>query len=318
MTGDLSVTAPAGVPEIHADDDLAGLVLGVLDPRDGDILAVTSKAVAKSERRVVEGTRADRVAAETVRVVARRGDTLIVRTRQGPTLAAAGIDASNVVPGSVVLLPDDPDRSARRLRTQLLERTGTNVGVLVTDTAGRPWRHGQTDLAIGAAGLDVIVSYSGRVDPYGNRLSVTAPAVADELAGAAELAQGKLSGRPFALLRGRADLVLPPGVHGAGARTLVRAEDEDLFGFGAREAVLRALQGDEPDRAGFGAPASRPELAAAIAAVLGPGAIAADPDAAQPLRVTGDPAVVAALAFAHGWTSRTDPSGTSCAPPTPP
>ena len=138
------------------------------------------------------------------------------------------------------------------------------MGVIVTDTAGRAWREGQTDIAIGAAGLVVAEDFAGRTDAYGNPLAVTLPVVADELAGAAELAQGKLSGRPVAVVRGRGDLVLPPGEDGPGAASLVRPEGEDLFGWGAREAVVRALAGDTADRLPFGAPVAREELEAAL------------------------------------------------------
>ncbi len=189
-------------------------------------------------------------------MVARRGPTRIVRTHHGLTLAAAGIDASNVEPGHVVLLPADPDASARALRARLLELTGRTVAVVVTDTAGRAWREGQTDLAVGAAGLRVLEDFSGRQDGYGNDLVVTAPAVADELAGAAELAQGKLGARPFAVVRGRADLVLADDDAGPGAVALVRAEGADMFGWGSREAVLRALRGDPADATAFGVRAS--------------------------------------------------------------
>ena len=216
------------------------------------------------------GTREDALPGETARVVARRGPTRIVRTHHGLTLAAAGIDASNVAPGHVVLLPVDPDGSARAIRARLHELTGRTVGVVVTDTAGRPWREGQTDLAVGAAGLRVLEDYTGRRDDYGNELVVTAPAVADELAGAAELAQGKLGGRPFAVVRGRADLVLPAGDDGPGAAALVRPEGADLFGYGAREAVLRALVGDPTDATPFGAPSAAAELAEALTAARRP------------------------------------------------
>jgi coenzyme F420-0:L-glutamate ligase/coenzyme F420-1:gamma-L-glutamate ligase len=211
-------------------------------------------------------------------------------------MAAAGVDASNVEPGSVLLLPVDPDGTARALRSAVAERAGVNVGVVVTDTAGRAWRTGQTDIAIGAAGIVVLDDHAGRTDPHGNELAVTAPALADELAGVAELAQGKLSGRPFALVRGRADLVLPPGDDGPGAAALIRPEGEDLFGYGAREAVVRALAGDPADRPPFGAPAAAEELADAVARVLGV-APTVDGDV---LRVRPDPRL-AALAFAHGW-----------------
>ncbi|MDF9715649.1 coenzyme F420-0:L-glutamate ligase [Nocardioides sp. ChNu-153] len=271
MVGRVELVAPEGVGEVAADTDLVALVADLLAPVDGDVVVVTSKVVAKAEGRVRAGDREALVDAETVRVVARRGPTRISRTRHGLTLAAAGVDASNVARGSVVPLPADPDASARALRAGLRERTGVNVGVVVTDTAGRAWREGQTDIAVGAAGLRVLDDHAGRVDGYGNELAVTAPAVADEIAGAAELAQGKLSGRPLVLLRGRADLVLPPDEDGAGARGLVRDPARDMFGYGAREAVVAALAAevDPADLAdGFGAPASPGDLADALARVL--------------------------------------------------
>lgn len=293
----LEVLAPDGVPEVRAGDDLVALLLAAVDLHDGDVAVVTSKVVSKAEGRVRTGERDEALAGETVRVVARRGPTTIVRTRHGLTMAAAGIDASNVALGSIVLLPLDPDASARALRAGIRERTGHNVGVVVTDTAGRAWREGQTDIAVGAAGLLVAEEYAGRTDAHGNPLAVTAPAVADEIAGAAELAQGKLGGRPFAAVRGRADLVLPVGDDGPGAVALVRAEGGDLFGYGAREAVVRALAGDPADRAPFGAPAPAEELAGALAATgAAVRVVAGGLEVDRPV-VT----VVAALAFAHGW-----------------
>jgi coenzyme F420-0:L-glutamate ligase / coenzyme F420-1:gamma-L-glutamate ligase len=295
----ISVHAPDGAPEVGPGDDLAALVVELFDLADGDLVSVTSKVVSKAEGRLRPGTREEALPSETRRVVARRGPTTIVRTRHGLTLAAAGIDASNVAPGTVVLLPEDPDASARAIRESILERTGRNVGVLVTDTAGRAWREGQTDIAIGAAGLRVLVDLAGSVDAHGNELAVTAPAVADELAGAAELAQGKLAARPIAVVRGRDDLVLPPGEHGTGASALVRPDGADLFGYGAREAVVRALRGDEDDRPAFGAPADPEDLAAALRSVL-PDASVRSEDGA--LVVSGGEArTVAGLAFAFGW-----------------
>lgn len=299
----VEVVAPDGVPEIRAGEDLVAALLPRVDLADGDIVVVTSKVVSKAEGRVVRGTREDALAGETVRVVARRGPTTIVRNRLGLTLAAAGIDASNVAAGSVVLLPADPDGSARGIRASILVRTGRNVGVVVTDTAGRAWREGQTDIAIGAAGLRVSEDYAGRTDAHGNELAVTMPAVADELAGMAELAQGKLGGRPFAVVRGRADLVLPPAEHGPGATALVRPEDGDLFGYGAREAVVRALRGDPADRGAFGAPAAAAELAATITDVLGlvPSHSSRDGGSLLVTFPPGKARALAALAFAHGW-----------------
>ncbi len=285
----LEAWAPEGLPEVTAGDDLAELVLTALaggaDLADGDIVSVTSKVVSKAEGRTRVGDREEAIDEETLRVVARRGATRIVRHRLGLTMAAAGVDASNVAVGSLVLLPLDPDHSARVLRREVHRRTGRNVGVIVTDTSGRAWREGQTDLAIGAAGIVVAEDFAGRTDSYGNPLAVTLPAVADELAGAAELVQGKLGGRPVAVLRGRADLVLRPGEDGPGAASLVRADGADMFGWGAREAVVRALVGDAADRMPFGSPASAEEVAAALDRL---------PD-------TVDATAVAAVCFAHGW-----------------
>jgi coenzyme F420-0:L-glutamate ligase/coenzyme F420-1:gamma-L-glutamate ligase len=297
----LTVVAPDGVPEVRRGDDLAALVIAALSPVDGDVVLVTSKVVSKAEGRSVPGADRDaaieaELAEPGARVVARRGPTTIARTRLGLTLAAAGVDASNVERGSVLLLPLDPDGSARVLRRAVAERTGANIGVVVTDTAGRAWRTGQTDIAIGAAGITELDEHAGRTDGYGNELAVTAPALADELAGAAELAQGKLTGRPFALVRGRGDLVLPPGEDGPGAAALIRVEGEDLFGYGAREAVVRALAGQPADLVPFGAPASAEEMAAAVTRVLGAAAEPVD----RGLSVAADPRL-APLAFAHGW-----------------
>ncbi len=302
----LSVTAPEGAPEVRAGDDLADLLLPLVDLADGDIVVVTSKVVSKAEGRVVEGDREDWITAETVRLVARRGDTRIVRNRLGLTMAAAGVDASNIARGAVVLLPLDPDASASRLRSAIAARTGRNVGVIVTDTAGRAWREGQTDIAIGAAGVVVLESFVGRVDEHGNELAVTAPAVADEIAAAAELAQGKLGGRPFALVRGRADLVLPQGDDGPGARALVREDGADLFGYGAREAVVHAAGGHGADRPPFGAAASGADLVEA----LGRAGIDATIDTTIDPAVDGEvvraagarPDLVGVVAFAHGWS----------------
>ncbi|KAA1427111.1 coenzyme F420-0:L-glutamate ligase [Nocardioides antri] len=294
----LTVTAPDGMPEVREGDDLAELLVPLVELADGDIVVVTSKVVSKAEGRVVDGDREDWITAETVRLVARRGPTRIVRNRLGLTMAAAGVDASNVARGAVVLLPEDPDASAARLREAIADRTGRNVGVIVTDTAGRAWREGQTDIAVGAAGVTVLESFVGRVDEHGNELAVTAPAVADEVAAVAELAQGKLGGRPLAVVRGRADLVLPPGDHGTGARALIREEGADLFGYGAREAVVRAVGGVPADVLPFGAPASAAEVTEALRRV------GIDPVLVDDGEVTcGDhrAEAVRILAMAHGW-----------------
>jgi len=299
----LEVFSPDGIGEVTAGTDLAALAASFV--ADGDVLVVTSKVVSKSEGRVARTDRESAIHDETVRVVARRGPTSIVETRTGVVMAAAGVDASNVEPGWVVLLPVDPDASARRVREALAAR-GANVAVIVSDTAGRAWRHGQTDLALGVAGMHALESFEGRTDGYGNPLAVTAPAVADELAGIAEVASGKLGGRPFTLVRGLADRVLPPGEHGAGAGVLVRETGTDMFGLGSREAVVAALSGT--DRQAFGAPASAEDLAHAVSAC---GLSASTTGGRVVVAAPVDDVRVTALAFAHGWEVVPDESGDS-------
>ncbi len=280
----LAATAVPGIGEVGPGDDLAGRLATALAaaglPGDGDVVVVTSKVVSKAEGRVVAGDRDRAVDEETDRVVAVRGGTRIVRNRLGLVMAAAGVDASNTEPGTVVLLPADPDASARALRARLRELTGRNVAVVVSDTAGRAWRTGQTDIAVGVAGLEPLDDLSGRTDPHGNPLAVTAPAVADEVAAAADLVKGKLAGTPVAVVTGLAGRVLPPGVDGPGAAALVREEAADLFGFGAREAVLAAVRRDHPvdDLRGFGPPAGAEALSGLLAGVLGAdGEVVAEP-----------------------------------------
>ncbi|MDQ4137875.1 MAG: coenzyme F420-0:L-glutamate ligase [Actinomycetota bacterium] len=235
------VFAVDGIPEVGAGDDLAALLGNALEGsvEDGDILVVTSKIVSKAEgRQIAAADREDAITAETVRVVASRahpgGVTRIVENRQGLVLAAAGVDSSNTPEGTVLLLPEDPDASARALCGALCERFGVRLGVLVSDTLGRPWRLGQTDVAIGAAGVTVVDDLRGSQDAGGRRLEATIVAVADELAGAAELVKGKADGRPVAVIRGLGHLVT--GLDAPGARSIVRPSAEDLFRQGSDEA----------------------------------------------------------------------------------
>ncbi|CAN5292522.1 hypothetical protein BH11ACT4_BH11ACT4_18280 [soil metagenome] len=236
----LTVFAIPGIPEIVAGDDLATIIgdaLSAVEP--GDILAVTSKIVSKAEGRLIVATdREQAITEETVRVVATRahagGVTRIVENRLGMVLAAAGVDSSNVPDGHVLLLPLDPDASARALATALRARFGVDLGVLITDTLGRPWRQGQTDVAIGAAGIRVLEDLRGSTDAGGRRLDVTVAASADEIAAAADLVKGKASGLPVAVVRGLGHLVgsldLP------GARSIVRVGPDDMFRLGTKEA----------------------------------------------------------------------------------
>jgi coenzyme F420-0:L-glutamate ligase len=234
-------------PEIPPGDDLSSRILATTDLQDGDIVVLTSKVVSKAVGRVVPGARSDWVSKETARVVARRGDTVIAQTRHGLVLAAAGVDASNTGQGTVVLLPEDPDEVARELRGRIAADTGRNVAVVVTDTAGRAWRVGQTDVAIGCAGLQPVADLRGTADTFGRRLDVTMPAIADEVAAAGDLVKGKATGCPLAVVRGLEAAVLPPGESGPGAAQLVRDSDDDLFGLGAREAARAAVLRDDPE-----------------------------------------------------------------------
>jgi coenzyme F420-0:L-glutamate ligase / coenzyme F420-1:gamma-L-glutamate ligase len=234
-------------PEIGAGDDLVRLLAAIDGLCDGDIVLVTSKVVSKAEGRLVYEDRQAVIGRETRRVVARRGATVVAETGHGLVLAAAGVDASNTPVGTALTLPVDPDGSARMLRTGVYEAIGTNIAVVVTDTAGRAWRLGQTDLAVGCAGMLPLVDLAGTRDSYGNELLVTAPAVADELAAAADLVKGKTNGRPVAVVRGLGTLVLPPDEHGPGAVTLVRPAADDLFGLGSRDAVVAAAHRRDPD-----------------------------------------------------------------------
>ncbi|CAL2058292.1 MULTISPECIES: coenzyme F420-0:L-glutamate ligase [Streptomyces] len=237
------VWAPAGLPEVQRGDDLAKLI-AVAEPglADGDVVVVTSKIVSKAEGRIVRATdREAAIDAETVRVVARRGALRIVENRQGLVMAAAGVDASNTPAGTVLLLPEDPDASARAIRDGLRDVLGVEVGVIVSDTFGRPWRAGLTDVAIGAAGVRVLDDLRGGTDAHGNPLNATVVATADELAAAGDLVKGKAEGRPVAVVRGLSQVVEQAGETGTGARALVRAAADDMFRLGTSEAVREAV-----------------------------------------------------------------------------
>jgi coenzyme F420-0:L-glutamate ligase len=248
-----------GIPELRPGDDLAGLIAEQAPQlRDGDVLVVTSKAVSKVEgrlRHVGSSDPAEREAArqavieeETVRVVAARDGLRIVETRHGLVVAAAGVDVSNVSPDELALLPLNPDASAEALRAALRQRLGVEVAVLVTDSMGRAWREGITDNAIGAAGITALTDERGRTDTHGNVLVTTQVAIADEIAAAADLVKGKLSGVPVAVVRGLAlDGKLDDD--GLGARVLIRNPADDLFRLGTAEALtIGREEASRPDR----------------------------------------------------------------------
>lgn len=231
-----------GLPEFRPGDDL-GAAIAEAAPwlRDDDVVVVTSKVLSKCEGRMVDAPadpelrdtlRRKLIDGEAVRVLARKGRTLITENALGLVQAAAGVDGSNVDTHELALLPVDPDGSAAALRAAVHERLGVRVGVVVTDTMGRAWRTGQTDVAIGAAGLQVLHGYAGEHDQHGNELIVTEIAVADEIAAAADLVKGKLTAVPVAVVRG-----LTLRDDGSTARDLVRAGEEDLFWLGTEEAI---------------------------------------------------------------------------------
>jgi coenzyme F420-0:L-glutamate ligase/coenzyme F420-1:gamma-L-glutamate ligase len=239
---DLTISPVRGLPELREGDDLGALIVERTELDDGDVVVVAQKAISKIEGRIVRlddvepSARAEELAGardprrievvlrEAKRVVRTRGSLVIAETRHGFVCASAGVDASNApVPGTLVLLPVDPDASADRLRARLHELTGGELGVVISDSFGRPWRQGTTDVAIGAAGVEVLRDLKGARDPNGYELRSTVIAVADEIAGAAELVMGKLDRTPVAIVRGLE-------VRGDGqARDLVMPADRNLF-----------------------------------------------------------------------------------------
>lgn len=242
MREPLQIRPVGGLPDFRPGDDL-GAAIAREAPwlQDGDIVVVTSKAVSKVEGRLVptpadpqgrEHARQAAVEAESVRVVATHGRTRITQTVHGFVLAASGVDASNVRPDELALLPEDPDGSAERIRARLRELLGVVVAVVVSDTMGRPWRNGLTDMAIGVAGMAALRDHRGTVDTHGNALEVTEMADADSVAAAAELVKGKVDGVPVAVVRG-----LSTVDDSRGSAPLVRAADEDMFRLGTRDVV---------------------------------------------------------------------------------
>jgi coenzyme F420-0:L-glutamate ligase/coenzyme F420-1:gamma-L-glutamate ligase len=305
MTDGLEILPVRGIGDVTAGDDLAALISNAAPwLRDGDVLVVTSKIVSKAEGRLVdvpadgperEAAREELLASETARMVARRGPTAIVQTHHGFVMAAAGIDASNVDKTHLVLLPIDPDGSARRLRAAL-RRRGLDVGVVISDTMGRAWRNGLTDVALGAAGIEPFRDHRGQIDPYGNELHLTQMAVIDELAAAGELVKGKMDQVPVAVVRGypRAG-----GDDGPGAVALVRDAGNDMFSLGTAEARadgLRAaaiLRGEQRDGVFDAAAVDR--ALATVTGVLAPGTVITLVDGGTTLRLSPPEGGAAAL-----------------------
>jgi coenzyme F420-0:L-glutamate ligase/coenzyme F420-1:gamma-L-glutamate ligase len=236
MLRTLTITPVPGLPEIRPGDDLAGMIIEACQASTGiendDVLVVSQKVISKAEGQLVEVDPDDPqshkplVVAESNRIVRRRGDLIISETKHGFVCASAGIDRSNVEPNIAALLPEDSDRSARRLRDAIEGRVGATVAIIVADTFGRPWRRGLTDVAIGCAGILPVLDLRGTDDAVGRELQVTEVCIVDELAGAAELVRGKSTGIAVAVIRG-----VDPAWFGDGtvADEIVRHPSEDLF-----------------------------------------------------------------------------------------
>ena len=236
MLRSLQILPVPGLPEIRPGDDLAGMIIDACEASTGlerhDVLVVSQKVVSKAENRLVRVDPDDPqshkplVLEESVRVVRRRGDLIISETKHGFVCASAGIDRSNVEPDIAALLPEDSDRSARRIRDAVSGRRGVPVGVIVADTFGRPWRRGLTDVAIGCAGILPILDLRGTEDAVGRELHVTEVCLVDQLAGAAELVRGKSTGIAVAVIRGADEAWFGEG---SVAEDVVRDPSEDLF-----------------------------------------------------------------------------------------
>jgi coenzyme F420-0:L-glutamate ligase/coenzyme F420-1:gamma-L-glutamate ligase len=233
MNASLTIFPVLGMPEIRPGDQLGDLIADRAELAEGDVLVVTQKVVSKAEGRLSPVDKDDPrpgakalVEAEAVRVLRRRGELVIAETRHGFVCANAGVDLSNLEQGWAALLPLDPDRSARAIRDRVRARTGLSVGVVVSDTFGRTWRRGLTDVAIGCAGVAAVLDLRGTSDAMGKELVATEVCVVDELAGAAELVMGKATGVPVAVVRGLdPSLLRDSSVRGE----VVRAHHEDLF-----------------------------------------------------------------------------------------
>lgn len=289
-----------GLPQFCPGDDLTAAVAAAAPwLRDNDVVVVTSKVVSKCEGRIIaapadpeqrDALRRKLIDEEAVRVLARKGRTLITENALGLVQAAAGVDGSNVAATELALLPVDPDASAAALRSGLRQRLGVDVGVIITDTMGRAWRTGQTDFAIGAAGLTVLHGYAGSHDRHGNELFVTEVAVADEIAAAADLVKGKLTDVPVAVVRG-----LTLRDDGSTARTLVRPGQDDLFWLGTEEAIRLGRSQAQLLRRSVRRFDSEPVPADLIEAAVAEALTAPAPHHTRPVR----------FVWLQNWTART-------------
>lgn len=228
----ISISAPLGIGEINEGDNLSEIILKACELKDYDVIVVTSKVVSKSEGRVVkldsndEGSLEKLILSEAKRVLRRRGSLLITETHHGYVCANSGIDQSNIGEGLVALLPKDPDLSARRIHQQLVNKTGLTLGVIISDTFGRTWRKGVTDIALGCAGISALVDLKGTKDANGRELMATEIAIADEIASAAELAKPKSGRTPIVVVRGLSGKLFRPA---SVATEIIRDYSEDLF-----------------------------------------------------------------------------------------
>lgn len=308
--GELRVLPVTGLPEFRPGDDLAAALAGAAPwLADGDVVVVTSKIVSKVEGRLIgvppdpearDAARRKLVESEAQRVLARRGRTLITQNALGIVQAASGVDESNVALDEVALLPEDPDASAARLRAALSAALDVDIAVVITDTMGRTWRLGQTDAAIGSAGLEVLHRYAGSHDRHGNELEITEVAVADEVAAAADLVKGKLAGVPVAVLRG-----LPRHDDGSRAADLVRPVDEDLFRLGTDDAIALGRRQALLLRHSVRSFAPGPVDSAAVRRAVGVALTAPAPHHSRPVRFIwlrdGDRRVRLLDAMADAW-----------------